>query len=73
MKTVTNDILEKAAFNSVIQRHADPGAIEKFHNDPKYSYFMQCKSALTVALPLLAKVVNKQITLYNYRLESAHC
>ena len=73
MKTVTNDILEKAAFNSVIQHHTDPAAEEKFHNDPKYNYFMKCKSALTVALPLLAKVVNKQITLYNYRLESAHC
>ena len=34
---------------------------------------MKCKSQLTPALPLLAKVVNRQITLYNYRLESAHC
>ena len=44
MRTVTNDILEKAAFNSVIRQHMDPAAAEKFHSDPKYNYFMKCKS-----------------------------
>ena len=72
MKSVTNDILQKSQFNDIIREHMKPVAEQKFHDDPKYSYFIHCKAQLTPALPLLAKVVNKQLTLYNYRLESAH-
>ena len=72
MKSVTNDILQKSQFNDVIRQHTDPIAEQKFADDPKYNYFIKCKKQLTPALPLLAKVVNKQLTLYNYRLESAH-
>ena len=72
MKSVTNDILQKSSFNDVIRQHQDPIAEQKYADDPKYNYFIKCKRQLTPALPLLAKVVNKQLTLYNYRLESAH-
>ena len=72
MKSVTNDILQKSQFNDMIREHMKPLAVEKFKDDPKYNYFMKCKQQLTPAVPLLAKVVNKQLTLFNYRLDSAH-
>ena len=73
MLTVTNDILEKAEFNAVMQQSAEPIAQERFANDAKYNYFMSVKAQLASALPLLAKVVNRQLTLHSYRIESAHC
>ena len=50
----------------------DPISEEKYVNDPRYDYFIKCKKQCTPALPLIGKVVNKQLTLYNYRLESSH-
>ena len=40
MKTVTNDILDKAEYNSVMQHSSDPISEFKYHDDPKYNYFM---------------------------------
>lgn len=73
MKKVANDILEKVEMNVVIQEATMPIAALKYANDPKFIYFMKIKEQMSLALPLLAKVVNKQLSLYNYALGMAHC
>ena len=73
MKTVANDILEKMEMNVVIQENTMPIAALKYAEDPKFSYFMKVKQQMSLALPLLAKVVNKQLSLHNYTLGREHC
>lgn len=73
MKKVANDILERVEMNIVIQENMMPIAALKYANDPKFTYFMSIKSQMSLALPLLAKVVNKQLSLHNYSLGTAHC
>ena len=59
MKVVANDILQKSQFNEIISQHCDPISEEKYHNDPRYNYFIKCKQYIALALPLISKVVNK--------------
>lgn len=73
MRTVANDILEKVEMNVVIQENTMPIAALKYANDPKFTYFMKIKAQMSFALPLLAKVVNKQLSLHNYKLGTEHC
>lgn len=73
MKRVANDILEKLEMNIVMRENTMPIAALKYANDPKFNYFMSIKSQMSLALPLLAKVVNKQLSLHNYFLGTAHC
>jgi len=73
MKKVANDILEKLEMSMVIQEHMMPVAAIKYANDPKFWYFLKMRDQMSLALPLLAKIVNKQLSLHNYQLGSAHC
>ena len=73
MKTVANDILERVEMNVVIQEHTMPIAALKYADDPKFQYFMKVNDQMSLALPLLAKVVNKQLSLHNYTLGEEHC
>ena len=73
MRTVANDILEKVEMNVVIKEHTMPIAAMKYASDPKFQYFMKIKEQMSLALPLLAKVVNKQLSLHNYTLGLEHC
>ena len=73
MKRVANDILEKLEMNVVMSENTMPIAALKYADDPKFHYFMSVKSQMSLALPLLAKVVNKQLSLRNYSLGQAHC
>lgn len=50
-----------------------PIAALKYAEDPKFKYFMKIKEQMSLALPLLAKVVNKQLSLHNYTLGLEHC
>ena len=50
-----------------------PIAALKYADDPKFQYFMKVKEQMSLALPLLAKVVNKQLSLHNYTLGLEHC
>ena len=50
-----------------------PIAALKYSDDPKFTYFMKVKDQMSLALPLLAKVVNKQLSLHNYKMGAAHC
>ena len=67
------EILEKVEMNVVIQENTMPIAALKYANDPKFTYFMKIKEQMSLALPLLAKVVNKQLSLHNYKLGAEHC
>lgn len=73
MKKVANDILERLEMNVVIQEHMMPIAAMKYANDPKFKYYMKCRELMSLALPLLAKVVNKQLSLQDYNLGYEHC
>ncbi len=59
MKKVANDILEKVEMNIVINENTMPIAALKYADDPKFKYFMKVKEQMSLALPLLAKIVNK--------------
>ena len=59
MKKVANDILERVEFNIVISEHTMPIAALKYADDPKFKYFMKIREQMSLALPLLSKVVNK--------------
>ena len=59
MKKVANDILEKVEMNIVINENTMPIAALKYADDPKFKYYMKIKEQMSLALPLLAKIVNK--------------
>lgn len=72
MKTVANDIIQRVDYNLVVHHFSDPVSILKQANNPKYAYFRICHSDMEVAIPLLARVVNKQLCLQNYMLSLGH-
>ena len=72
MKTVANDIIERVDYNTVVQRVSEPVSVVKYQSDPKYAYFQICNKDSDLAIPLLAKVVNRQLSLMNYKLSLGH-
>lgn len=49
-----------------------PASVELLKNNPKFTYFNVCIKDGELALPLLAYVVNKQLTLHSYKLSLGH-
>lgn len=41
--------------------------------DPKFQYLRYCQEDLNLCLPVLDKVLNKRLALYNYTLSEGHC
>ena len=72
MKTVANDIIERVDFNTIVQKCAEPISIVKFAANPKFNFFKICQQDSDLAIPLLAKVVNRQLSLINYKLSVGH-
>jgi hypothetical protein len=72
MKTVANDIIQRVDYNLVVHHFSDPISIMKQATDPKYAYFRICHLDMELAIPLLARVVNKQLCLSNYLLSIGH-
>ena len=72
MKTVANDIIERVDYRTVVQHEAEPAAVERYAENPKYYYFQICNKDHDLAIPLLAKVVNRQLSLMNYQLSVGH-
>jgi len=72
MKTVANDIIQRVDYNLVVHSYSDPCSIHVHKNNPKYAYFRICHADMELAVPLLAKVVNRQLCLSNYRLSLGH-
>ena len=72
MKTVANDIIERVDYNTVISHYSDPASIVKYESNPKFAYFQICTKDCDLAIPLLAKVVNRQLSLLNYQLSIGH-
>ena len=72
MKTVANDIIERVDYNTVVSHYSDPVSIVRYDTNPKYAYFKICTKDCDLAIPLLAKVVNKQLSLMNYHLSVGH-
>ena len=66
MKTVANDIIERVDYNTVVSHYSDPASIVKYESNPKFAYFKICNKDCDLAIPLLAKVVNRQLSLLNY-------
>ena len=59
MKTVANDIIERVDYNTVVQKVSEPVSIVRYQSEPKYAYFQVCNKDSDLAIPLLAKVVNR--------------
>ena len=72
MKTVANDIIERVDYNTVVSQYSNPASIEKYASNPKFAYFQICVKDCDLAIPLLAKVVNRQLSLVNYQLSLGH-
>jgi hypothetical protein len=47
--------------------------VEKFFNDPKINYFLSCNKEQVVALPVVAKIQQKSLNLFGYRLNTGVC
>ena len=45
----------------------------KLHEDPRVQYFLECRSNLNLALPILEKILEKTLVLQNYTLSQGHC
>lgn len=72
LSTVANDIIEIVDYNTVHQKVAEPISAIRYKENPKYAFLNQCKHDGELALPLLAKVVNKQLSLLTYKLGDGH-
>ena len=72
MKTVANDIIERVDYNTVVSHYSNPASIVKYETNPKFAYFQICTKDCDLAIPLLAKVVNRQLSLVNYQLSIGH-
>lgn len=66
MKTVANDIIERVDYRTVVKHESEPISIVKYESNPKFYYFQICKKDSDLAIPLLAKVVNRQLSLMSY-------
>ena len=47
--------------------------VEKFFKDPKINYFLACNKESVVSLPLVAKIQQRQLNLFGYRLNPGVC
>ena len=72
MKTVANDIIERVDYRTVVKQEAEPISIIRYESNPKFHYFIGCNKDSDLALPLLAKVVNRQLSLMSYKLSTGH-
>lgn len=72
MKTVANDIIERVDYQTVVMNCYGPASVAKFATNPNYAYFQICQKDSDLAIPLLAKVVNRQLSLMNYKLSVGH-
>ena len=59
MKTVANDIIERVDYSTVLMNCNRPASVVKYKDDPKFAYFQVCEKDSDLAIPLLAKVVNR--------------
>lgn len=47
--------------------------VQEVSNDPHIQYYLDCKKDLSIALPILEKIVNNILCLQNYTLLDGHC
>jgi len=59
MKTIANDIIERVDYRTVVKHEAEPISIVRYADNPKFYYFQICQKDSDLAIPLLAKVVNR--------------
>ena len=45
---------------------------EELQQDPHFNYFAECQHEMELALPILEKVYNKTLSLYDYTLSPVH-
>lgn len=72
MKAVANDIIQRYDYSVVNKGLSMPGSVDKYATNPNYKFLGICDKDKTVALPILTRVVNKQLCLRGYRLSNSH-
>ena len=60
-------------FNSMIKNCSRPSQDEVNIEDMKFQFHKHCVKENVVALPILFKIVNRKLQLYEYVLNSGHC
>ena len=67
-------IQERLTYNKVYKDSNMPAIIDKYRDDPKMQYFIQCVYAdQELFLPVLEYVHAKTLCLYDYTLSIGHC
>lgn len=69
MKTVANDIIQRYDYNIVNKAIWLPVSVDKYAENPTYTFLTMCDKDRALALPILTRVVNKQLCLRGYRLD----
>jgi len=69
MKTVANDIIQRYDYNIMSKEVRLPVSVEKHKENPSYTFLAMCEKDKAIALPILTRVVNKQLCLRGYRLD----
>ena len=67
------EVQEIIEFNSMIKNFARPSQNEINMADMKFQFYKECMKENVVALPILFKIVNRKLKLYEYVLNSGHC
>jgi hypothetical protein len=60
--------VSKLKYFKKCKNSVQPAAREQLSRDPHFHYFSECQAEMELALPILEKVYNKTLTLYDYNL-----
>jgi hypothetical protein len=69
MKTIANEIIQRYDYNTVNKAIWLPVSVEKNAENPTNTNLTMCDKDRALALPILTRVVNKQLCLRGYRLD----
>ena len=71
-KRVANALVSKLKYFRKCKGSIHPKSREELQRDPYFNYFCECQLEMELALPILEKIHNKTLSLYDYSLSSVH-
>ena len=69
---VANALVSKLKYFKKCKSSVNPKMREELQQDPHFNYFAECQHEMELALPILEKVYNKTLSLYDYTLSPVH-
>lgn len=71
-KRVAHSLISKLRYFDKCKRSFDPKNRLELQSDPEFNYFVTCHDEMELAMPILEKVFNKTLCLYDYTLSPIH-